>query len=201
MPSDDLDQSDVVRVVVLSGPSGSGKTTIVKRLLDLAPLPLMTSVSATTRLPRVGEVDGVDYHFLTHAQFEQRRLDGEFVEYAAVHGTGQFYGTWWPAIEKARSAGAWALLEIDVNGALQVMEQYPSAITIFLRTPSAEVFEQRLRSRGTESSDVIARRLRTARNELVCADRYRFQVVNDDLDRAVAEITKILRTEEKQANA
>jgi len=198
---DDRDPSDALQVVVLSGPSGSGKTTIVKRLLEIDQLPLMTSVSATTRPPRAGEVDGVDYHFLTHTEFEQRRLAGAFVEYAEVHGTGQLYGTLRSEVEKTHSAGAWALLEIDVNGALQVMEQYPAAITIFLRTPSADVFEQRLRSRGTESDEVIARRLRTAKNELVCADRYKFQVVNDDLDRAVTEITNILRTEEKQAHA
>lgn len=201
MSSSDLDQSDAVRLVVLSGPSGSGKTTVVKGLLDAAHLPLMKSVSATTRPPRAGEVDGVDYHFLTHEEFERRRNDGDFIEHAEVHGTGQLYGTLRSEVEQAHAVGAWALLEIDVNGAMQVMQKYPSAVTIFLRTPSTDVFEQRLRSRGTESDEVITQRLKTARNELVCADRYRFQVVNDDLDRAVAEIANILKTEEKQANA
>lgn len=183
---------DPFQVVVLSGPSGSGKTTIVQRLLRDAPVKLQMSVSATTRPPRAGEIDGRDYYFLTDEQFQQRRRRGELLECAEVHKTGYWYGTLCSEIERARQSGAWALLEVDVEGALNVLEQYPDAVTIFLTTPSIEVYEQRLRDRGTETEAGIQRRLQTARDELESAQRYRHIVVNDDLDRAVTAICDIL---------
>lgn len=180
------------QIVVLSGPSGSGKSTIVNRLVAESPVRLVKMVSATTRPRRENETDGADYYFLTPEEFEARRRRDEFVEYEEVFASGYWYGTLKSELARAQQLGGWAFLEIDVNGALRVMEQYPSAISIFLRTPSEAVFEQRLRDRGTESEEVIQRRLQAARNELKFADRYRHQVVNDNLDRAVAEIIDIL---------
>ena len=180
------------RIVVLSGPSGSGKTTIVQRLLAESPVPLQMSISATTRPPRVNEVDGRDYYFLSHDEFEQRRNNAEFLECAEVFRTGHWYGTLLSEVDRIRNANAWALLEIDVEGAQRVMAQFPDAVSIFLMTPSVEEFERRLRQRGTESEEIIQRRLQTAQQELESSDSYRFRVVNDELDRAVREITGIL---------
>lgn len=187
--------------MVLSGPSGSGKTTIVNRLLKRSPVPLMKSVSATTRPPRATEIDKQDYYFLTDEEFKRRQDDGEFLEWAEVFRSGHLYGTLKSELDRAHEAGAWAFLEIDVQGALEVMKQYPAAITIFLKTPSEAEYEQRLRHRGTESDEVINRRLQTAREELKSAGKYRYQVVNDDLDRAVAEICEILKSQETGLHA
>jgi guanylate kinase len=180
-------------VVVLSGPSGSGKTTIVERLIAASEVKLLKAVSATTRPPRAGEKHGDAYYFLTQEEFDQKKAAGEFLETAEVYGVGYWYGTLKSELERARQAGAWSLLEIDVQGALKVMELYPDAITIFLKTPSAEVYEQRLRGRGTEDQAVIERRLKRANEEVLLAERYRYQVVNDSLDRAVNEILDILK--------
>ncbi|MCA9082680.1 MAG: guanylate kinase [Planctomycetaceae bacterium] len=189
------------RVVVLSGPSGSGKTTIVNRLIDQSPVPLRKSVSATTRRPRPGEVDGEDYYFLSDEEFRQRLSQDEFLEHAEVFSSGFLYGTLKSEVDLAWQKGAWAFLEIDVEGALNVMRQFPDAVTIFLKTPSPEEFERRLRARGTENEEVIQKRLATAAGELQYADRYRHVVVNDQLDRAVSEICGILKSEETQTNA
>ncbi len=185
----------------MSGPAGAGKTTVVQRLLRESPVPLEMSVSATTRPMRKGEVDGRDYYFLTPDTFAARRQAGEFLECAEVHRSGYWYGTLLSEIERIRNAGAWALLEVDVEGALNVMRTYPDAITIFLKTPSEELYERRLRDRGTESEEVIQRRLQTARNELQLADSYRYRVVNDDLDKAVREICGILEANKADAHA
>lgn len=189
------------RVVVLSGPSGSGKTTIVNRLISEAPVPLIKSVSATTRAPRPGEVDAEDYYFLTDDEFRRRLDQNEFLEHAEVFSSGFFYGTLHSELHRAWQTGGWAFLEIDVQGAMNVMQQYPQAVTIFLRTPSPEVFEQRLRARRTEPEPVIQKRLATAARELQFADRYRYVVVNDDLNRAVSEICQILKSEETEQHA
>lgn len=180
-------------LLVLSGPSGTGKTTVVNRLVAESPVPLRKAISATTRKPREGEQHGQDYWFLSADEFSTRRADGEFLESAEVHGSGNWYGTLKSEVDHAIEAGYWPLLEIDVQGAMSVIRQYPDAVTVFLKTPSAEVYEQRLRSRGTESEEVIQRRLQTARQELQAAEHYRYQVVNDTLDRAVAEIRQILK--------
>ncbi len=179
-------------VVVLSGPSGSGKSTIVNRLIETAPVPLMKVVSATTRPPRSGEKGGIDYTFPSQQVFDRRRNNGEFLEYAEVHGSGYWYGTLKSEIERARASGKWAFLEIDVRGALNVMKEYPEAITFFLTTPSESEYEMRLKHRGTETDDVIKRRLETARRELQFVDQYRYCIVNDDLDQAVHEISEVL---------
>ena len=185
--------AETPHLLVLSGPSGTGKTTLVNQLLEHSPIPLRKTVSATTRAPRAGERHGEDYWFLDAREFARRRQAGEFLECAEVHGSGNWYGTLRSEIEDAGREGRWALLEIDVQGAMSVIHEFPGALTIFLKTPSAEEYERRLRSRGTESEEVIRRRLQTAERELQGADQYRFQVVNDSLDRAVAEISEILR--------
>jgi len=185
------DFSDM-QFVVISGPSGSGKTTIVERLLEQSHVKLVKSVSATTRKPRKNEIEGENYYFLTPAEFTRRRERGAFLECAEVHGTGNWYGTLKSEVERARSLGGWALLEIDVQGASQIVHKYPQALTLFLRTSSEAEYERRLRGRGTDSEEVIQRRLANARTELESAPQYRFQIVNDDLDRAVGEIVNII---------
>lgn len=186
------------QIVVLSGPSGSGKTTIVNRLIGESPVRLMKSVSATTRKPRPAEVDGEDYYFLEDADFRKQLADGKFLEHAEVFTSGFLYGTLKTEVDRAWKEEAWAFLEIDVEGALNVMQQYPDAVTIFLKTPSPDEFERRLRARGTEDEQVIQKRVAAAVRELEFADRYRHVVVNDTLDRAVAEICEILKAEEQK---
>jgi guanylate kinase len=198
MPASDTAQT---KLVVLSGPSGSGKTTIVNRLIAESPVPLRKSVSATTRPPRPGEIHGQDYYFLKREEFETKLRQQEFLEHAEVFSSGFLYGTLRSELQQAELAGAWALLEIDVQGAMKVMREYPGAVTIFLSTPSEEVFEQRLRDRGTESEETIRKRLATAREELQFADRYRYIVNNDSLDQAVREICDILSTEMRNQDA
>ena len=187
-PADFVD----MQFVVLSGPSGSGKTTIVERILERSQVKLIKSVSATTRSPRKNEIEGENYYFLTGEEFARRRQRGDFLECAEVHGTGNWYGTLKSEVDRARSLGGWALLEIDVQGALQVIEKHPQALTIFLTASSEVEYERRLRSRGTDANEVIERRLANARKELEYAPHYRYQVVNDDLDRAVGEIVNII---------
>ncbi|MFY9253202.1 MAG: guanylate kinase [Fuerstiella sp.] len=200
MSTPDRTNSDFQRVVVLSGPSGSGKTTIVNRLTQDSPVKLLKSVSATTRKPRPQEIHGEDYYFLSDEDFRQGLADDLFIEHAEVFSSGYLYGTLKSEIDRAWQDNAWAFLEIDVEGALNVMQQYPNAVTIFLTTP-AEEFEKRLRARGTESEEVIQKRLATAASEVKYAGRYRYIVVNDELDRAVSEICEILKSEETSKNA
>lgn len=187
-------------IVVLSGPSGSGKTTIVSRLVQESPVKLIKSISATTRPAREDEVDQEDYYFLTPQEFEERRQRGEFLEYAEVHRTGYWYGTLKSELERAQKENGWVLLEIDVEGALNIMQEYPDALTIFITTPSEEEFEQRLRDRGTEDEAVIQRRLETARRELEFVDRYQHYVINDNLDRAINEIKDIFSNKAGELN-
>lgn len=191
------------RIVVLSGPSGSGKTTVVNRLVNQSAVPLVKSVSATTRPPRPAEEHGEDYYFLTDEEFRVRLGQDDFIEHAEVFSSGFFYGTLRTELNRAWDQGAWAFLEIDVEGALNVMRQYPDAVTIFLKTPSPEEFERRLRARGTENEETIQKRLATAARELEYADRYRYSVVNetDGVDQTVNQICEILKSEETSKNA
>jgi guanylate kinase len=186
---------------VLSGPSGSGKSTIVNRLVQSAPVRLVKAISATTRPPRAGEQEGKDYYFLPPAEFERRRLAGEFLEHAEVFGSGYWYGTLRTELDRAERAGTWALLEIDVQGARRIVQDYPDAVTIFLSASSAREYEERLRRRATESEETIRRRMEIARDELAAAGFYRHQVINDDLDSAVREIAQILISRENELNA
>jgi guanylate kinase len=180
------------QILVLSGPSGSGKTTVVERLILESSVPLVKSISATTRPQRKGEVDGVAYYFLSADEFIRRRDQGEFLETAEVFGAGYWYGTLKSEIDRAKAEKGWAFLEVDVEGALKIMTLFPQALTIFLQPPSLEVCEQRLRSRATDSEETIQRRLRKVHEELALADRYCYQVVNDQLDQAVSEIKAII---------
>lgn len=180
------------KLVIISGPAGAGKSTVVRRLVEQCNLPLTLSISATTRQPRPSERDGVDYHFLTLADFEQRRQQGDFLECKEVFGLGYWYGTLRSEVTTGLNAGKWVILEIDVEGALAALEHYPDAITIFLHTGSPEELERRLRGRKTESEEAIQRRLSVAEDELTHVDRYRHEVVNDEVDKAVQEICDIL---------
>ena len=180
------------KLVVFSGPSGVGKTTLLGRLFERAPVQLVPSVSATTRQPRPGEKDGIDYYFLSPQEFETLRRQDEFIECFQVFGSGHWYGTLKSQVTPALESGKWVVLEIDVKGAISVMELYPDAITIFIGPASLDELEKRLRGRGTESEESVLRRFRHAQQEMALADRYRFRVINDDIDRAVDEICDIL---------
>jgi len=196
-----LDDFSDTQFVVLSGPSGSGKTTIVERLLAQSPVKLIKAISATTRTPRKHESNGKDYWFLSPEEFAARRTRGEFLECAEVYGTGNWYGTLQSEVRRAAELGGWALLEIDVQGARQIMQRYPRVLTIFLRTSSEAEYEKRLRGRATEDEAVIRRRLANAHNELQHAPEYRFQVVNDDLEEAVREIVHIISSWKEELHA
>jgi guanylate kinase len=200
-PTTDSMALDPTGMLILSGPAGAGKTTIVKRLLESAPVDLALSVSATTRAPRPNEIDGRDYYFLPRDEFERRLQAGEFLEWAEVHKSGHLYGTLNSEIHRIQSQNKWVLLEIDVEGATNVMKLYPDALSVFLQTASQEEYERRLRSRGTETEEVIQRRLRTAHNELQYAASYKYRVINDDLDRAVREIRELLAAKKAELNA
>lgn len=181
------------KIVIISGPSGAGKTTVVRELLNVCPLPLTLSVSATTRQPRPGEQDGREYHFLGHEEFARRRAAREFLECKEVFGRGDWYGTLRQEVATGLAEGKWVILEIDVEGAMAVLEQFPDCITIFLHPGTVEELERRLRGRGTDSEEAVQRRLEVARRELACVPRYRHQVVNDSPERAVREICEILQ--------
>lgn len=195
-----MPESKQGRIIVISGPSGSGKTTLLKQLLARCDR-LEASVSATTRGARVGEVDGVDYHFLTPQQFQELRNQGKFIECAEVFGRGYWYGTLLEEVAPRLTAGKWVVLEIDVEGTRSVLRQYPDAVTIFVRPETLEELERRLRSRGTDSEAAIQRRLEVARRELASADLYRYQVTNQTIDQAVEEILGILHQLESKEHA
>ncbi len=179
------------KLVVISGPSGVGKTTLLRRLL--ADLPqLVPSVSATTRPPRAGEQDGVDYHFIPLEEFQRRRAAGEFLECCRVYGRQHWYGTLVAEVAPRLAAGEWVVLEIDVEGTISILERYPEAVTIFVEPSHPDQLFQRLQGRGTESPEAMARRLEVARRELHEAHRYRHRVVNDDVAVALAAIERIL---------
>jgi guanylate kinase len=177
-------------LVIVSGPSGVGKSTVIDRLLAAANPPLRLSVSATTRALRPGETDGVHYHFWPRARFEQELRCGSFLEHAEVFGN--YYGTLRSEVEPYREGGVGVLLDIDVQGASQVRRKCPDAVSVFLRAPSVEAYEQRLRQRGTESEAALQRRLQGARRELEHAGEYDYQVINDDLEAAVADVRAII---------
>jgi guanylate kinase len=178
---------------IVSGPSGSGKSTVIGRLLAAKEWPLRLSVSATTRAPRPGETDGADYHFWTPERFEAEVRAGAFLEWARVHDN--CYGTLRREVQGPREQGLGVILDIDVQGAEQVRKQCPDAVTVFLRAPDLATAEQRLHQRHTESEEAIQRRLAAARGEMEHASGYNFQVMNDDLDAAVARLREIVRVQ------
>jgi guanylate kinase len=176
------------RILIVSGPSGSGKSTLVQRLRDLPDI--MFSVSSTTRPPRATESPGKCYDFISEDEFNRRVAAGDFLEYAQVFGRN-WYGTPRQTVDEARRTGRDLVLEIDVQGAKQVKEKLPEAIAIFIVPPSRQDLERRLRSRGQDSDEAIARRLERARQEMARSVEYDFVVVNDDLERASNEVLAI----------
>jgi guanylate kinase len=181
------------KLIIISGPSGAGKSTVVQRLLEECPLPLTLSVSATTRQPRPGETHGKEYWFLSPEEFAARRERGEFLEFKEVFGRGFWYGTLSDTVSSGLKSGKWVILEIDVHGAATVLKVRPDAITIFIHPGSLAELERRLRNRGTESEANIARRLEVASEELAMMHRYKHEVINREVDQAVAELCALLR--------
>lgn len=180
------------RLIIFSGPSGAGKTTLLRKLFTQAEQPLKMSVSATTRPPRPAEQDGVDYHFMTDEAFQERRAAGDFLECVEVFGYGFWYGTLRESVAASLESGQWVVLEIDVQGREKVAEQFPEAITFFVRPDSLTILEQRLRDRGTESEESIQRRLEVAKHEWPFGKQYTYEVINHTLDQAVGEICQKL---------
>ena len=181
------------RLIVISGPSGVGKGTVVKTLMDRDPR-VRLSVSATTRPKRPSETDGVQYHFVTHEEFERMIAEDCFLEHAQY--VGNRYGTPEKAVDEMLEQGFDVLLEIEVQGGVQVMNRRPDAITIFIAAPSFEELARRLRGRGDTDEEKVQMRLQQARMEYLVAPQYQFIVVNDDLEDAVDDVQSILRTEE-----
>lgn len=177
------------RILVVSGASGTGKTTLVKRLLA-QDAELAWSVSATTRRPRPGEVDGKDYRFLSRAQFERGLQANEFAEHA--ESFGEFYGTPAEPLRRALAEGRVILLDIDVQGARQIRKSFPDAFLVFAMAPSEEELLRRLTGRGTEDEASRKRRLQRVREELAARNEYDRVVINDDIERAVAELKGIV---------
>jgi guanylate kinase len=180
---------------VLSAPSGTGKSSLVGRLLG-AIEGLRFSVSHNTRPARPGEREGVDYHFVDRAAFEALVAEGAFLEWADVHG--DLKGTARAELERARIEGVDLLLDLDVQGAAQVRARCPEAVTVFLLPPSAQEMERRLRGRGQDSPEAIARRLADARREVECWEQFDFLVVNDDLETALAAVAAVVRAERQR---
>ena len=180
--------TDSQPVWIVSGPSGSGKSTLVKKLLELPNM--MLSVSCTTRRPRMTESEGKWYNFISEAEFQRMVSAGEFLEYAQVFGKN-WYGTPRKAVDDARNQKKELVLEIDVQGALQVKEKLPWARAIFVLPPSRADLEKRIRARGQDSEDEICRRLHQAHQEILNYHRYDYVIVNDDLDRAGREVQSI----------
>jgi guanylate kinase len=179
------------KVFVITGPSGVGKGTLIKRLLERVPS-LALSVSATTRQPREGEVDGTDYHFLTEEQFQERRDAGDFLEFASY--SGNHYATLNSELDRCLDKGCSVVLEIEVQGAQQVRQTRGDSIQIFIAPPDPAVLRERLRGRGTDSAEAIDKRLRVAEQELGAQEDFDHRIVNDDLDQASAELESIVRT-------
>ena len=179
-------------MIVLSAPSGAGKGAIRQRLQERMP-GLLYAVSVTTRPKRPGEVDGVNYHFVTPEEFQARVAAGEFVEWARVYGN--YYGTPREPMETWLREGRDVICEKDVQGALSLMDIYPDAVYIFTMPPSLEELRRRIERRGTESPEARRQRLASADYEMACVDRYDYVVVNDDLERVVEDIMAIIRAE------
>ena len=180
------------KLVVMVAPSGSGKTTMARRLLtDIAELRF--SVSATTRAPREGEVDGREYYFISNEEFDRRVAEGEFLEWESFYN-GTRYGTLKPEVDFLLKKGYFVLLDLEVHGAQNVKSMYGDrCLSVFIEPPSLSVLEMRLRSRGSETEQSIATRLERAAYEMSFRDRFDIRVVNDDLELAYAQIYSVVR--------
>lgn len=180
--------------VVLSAPSGAGKTTIARRLMAER-ADIGYSVSATTRSPRPGELDGLDYHFLSEREFLARLAAGEFAESAVVHG--RRYGTLRSEVRRVLASDRYVIMDIDVQGAMQFAAAFPESLLLFIIPPSVDVLVRRLKARKTESDAELAERLRNAQAELRQVGHYHAVIVNDDLDRAVADVSAAIDGEDR----
>jgi len=181
----------VARAVVITGPSGVGKGTLIRSLRERLPQ-LQLSISATTRLPRAGETQGVDYHFMSDGEFERHVRDGDFVEFADYAGAR--YGTLRSELETRTASGSPVLLEIEVQGARQVRETMPGAVQVFIAPPSLDALRARLVGRGTDDPEQVEARLLTAKRELAAQDEFAHVVVNDRLEQAVDALVELVRT-------
>ncbi|MEH1794813.1 guanylate kinase [Nostoc sp.] len=177
------------RLIVLTGPSGVGKGTLMRSLLQRHP-ELYFSVSATTRSPRPGEIDGKNYYFVSRSKFEQLVAEGEFLEWAEF--AGNYYGTPREAVLNQIHSGKLVVLEIELEGARQIRASFPSALSIFILPPSFDELEKRIRSRAQDSEEAIARRLLRAQEEIQAADEFDIQIVNDDFETALNDIETVL---------
>mgnify|MGYP000421898678 FL=1 len=176
------------KLIIVSGPSGSGKSTVTKIVKDKLNIPL--SISATTRNPRDGEIDGKDYFFLSEEEFKNKIANDEFYEYAEVHGN--YYGTLKKTVEDNLNRGLNVILEIDVQGALIAKEKKKDAILVFFRTKDMEVLEKRLRDRKTDSEEIIQTRLKNAETELKYENKYNYTIVNENLENSIQELIDII---------
>jgi guanylate kinase len=179
------------QLIVLAGPTAVGKGTVVKYILKHYPN-VHLSVSATTRAPRPGEVEGESYYFLTHEQFDEMIAAGDMLEYAVVHGQNK-YGTPKKPVVAALAAGRQVILEIDIQGARQVKKAWPEAKLVFIAPPSWDELVSRLKGRGTETAEEQARRLETAKLELSARDEFDYVVINDEVARCASEVVDLMQ--------
>ncbi len=184
-------------IVVISAPSGAGKTTLCKRLLQNSPS-FTCSVSFTTRHPRKNEIEGVDYYFVSPTEFQKMIEDRKFVEWAKVHE--QLYGTSANLLNKAIEAEKDVVLEVDVKGGTQIKKNYPQAVLIFLLPPSWQELEKRLKSRRTEDYERVKERIMQAKKEIEYAPYYDYLIINNDINRALDDLTAIIRAERCRMN-
>jgi len=182
-------------LLVISAPSGAGKTTIVREVLQRFPS-FEFSVSATTREMRPGEINGRDYFFLSKSDFENKIAGGELVEYEEIYSN--YYGTLKGEIERAISAGENIVFDVDVKGGLSIKKKFPQAVTIFIKPPSFEILKERLEMRGSETKEQIERRLKRVPMELEKGEFYDYIIINDDLERAVSEVSEIINNKMKE---
>ena len=177
------------RLFILSAPSGAGKTTLCRALMKHFK-DMLYSVSFTTREPRKDEISGIDYHFVSREDFAEKIKEGKWAEWAEVHGN--YYGTSAGFLDEALSSGRDVLLDIDVEGTRQILKRYPDSVTVFIMPPDLGILRKRIESRGSESIEVIERRLKNAEMEMAQKDIYKHVIINDSLDEAVADIVSIV---------
>ncbi len=193
-----MEENTLIKPVlfVLSAPSGAGKSTLIRRVRAIFP-DIFYSVSYTTRLPRKGEVDSIDYHFVDKQKFLRMIDDQGFLEWKLVHGS--MYGTPRIPIENALRNGTRCLLDIDVSGAVEAFQKIKNSVGIFIKPPNMAILEERIRLRGLDSEESIKLRMENAHKELMEADNFPYQIVNDDLNRATDELIDIIRKESENS--